>query len=173
MIFRIRVILDVKEDVIRDLEINASATLEELHDAITQAFGFAGNEMASFYASNDDWEQGEELPLVDYGESETPKADMPLQEVFSADQHRLIYVYDFLALWTFFVELMEMAEPLPGATYPNLVFAQGEVPEEAPDKQFEADQDADKLEDFDFDNDDEDEDEEDYYNEDYDDSSYY
>ncbi len=48
----------------------------------------------------------------------------------------LIYVYDFLALWTFFVELMEIGEQDPSTLYPNLIFAQGEVPEEAPQKDF-------------------------------------
>ncbi|MDA0773694.1 MAG: hypothetical protein O2914_07160 [Bacteroidetes bacterium] len=170
MIFRIRTILDVKEDVFRDIEIEASATLEELHDAITQAFGFAGNEMASFYQSNEDWEQGEEIPLVDFDASGSPMGDTPLQEVFTADCHHLIYIYDFLALWTFYVELMEMAEPLAGASYPNLIFAQGEVPEVAPDKKFEADEDQATPEDFDFDED-QDEDE-DYFESDYDDSYY-
>ena len=51
MIYRIRIILDVKEDVFRDIEIEATSTLEDLHHAITQSFGFLGNEMASFYKS--------------------------------------------------------------------------------------------------------------------------
>ena len=53
-----RAILDTEEDVIRDFEIEASASLEELHDALSQAFGFAGNEMASFYRSDEHWNQG-------------------------------------------------------------------------------------------------------------------
>ena len=48
MIYRMRAILDTEEDVIRDFEIEASSSLEELHDALSQSFGFAGNEMASF-----------------------------------------------------------------------------------------------------------------------------
>jgi hypothetical protein len=59
MIYRYRIILDAKEDVFRDIEIGSENTLEELHNSITQAFGFEGNEMASFYVSNENWEQGE------------------------------------------------------------------------------------------------------------------
>ena len=51
MIYRFRVILDAKEDVFRDIEIDSENTLEEFHNSITQAFGFEGNEMASFYVS--------------------------------------------------------------------------------------------------------------------------
>lgn len=152
MIYRFRIILDAKEDIFRDLEIEASASLEDFHYAIAQAFGFGGSEMASFYTTNENWEQGEELPLLDMGEGTTPMAGKSLDQFFTAENHHLIYVYDFLALWTFFVELMEVGEKQPTMLYPNLVFAQGEVPEEAPEKAFSADEDA-----LDFDEDDEEE----------------
>ena len=51
---------------------------------------------------------------------------------------RLIYVYDFLNMWTFFVELAEIVEEAESADYPNLMFVQGQVPDEAPIKNFEA-----------------------------------
>lgn len=136
MIYRFRIILDAVEDVFRDLEIEASASLEDFHYAIAQSFGFGGSEMASFYTTNENWEQGDELPLLDMGEGSTPMAGKSLDQFFDADNHHLIYVYDFLALWTFFVELMEVGEKEPTALYPNLIFAQGEIPEEAPQKTF-------------------------------------
>ena len=138
MIYRLRIILDVKEDVLRDIEIEDTATFEDLHHAITQAFGFLGNEMASFYLSNENWEQGEELPLEAMDISQVSFQDKELNTIISATQHQLIYVYDFLNLWTFFVELMEVGELLVGTIYPNLIHAQGDVPEEAPEKIFES-----------------------------------
>mgnify|MGYP001368769011 FL=1 len=137
MIYRIRIILDVEEDVLRDIEIEATATLEELHLAITQSFGFLGNEMASFYESDASWQQGEELPLESMEQGPNMREE-PLNTVFTPAQHHLIYVYDFLNLWTFFVELKEVGEALSGMSYPNLIHSQGEVPEEAPEKLFEA-----------------------------------
>ena len=138
MIYRIRIILDVKEDVFRDIEIEATSTLEDLHHAITQSFGFLGNEMASFYKSNESWYQGEELPLesMDNGSN---MSDEPLNKIFTSSQHHLIYVYDFLNLWTFFVELNETADIISSSSYPNLIYSKGDVPEEAPEKIFEAD----------------------------------
>ena len=138
MIYRLRIILDVKEDVLRDIEIEDTATFEDLHHAITQAFGFLGNEMASFYLSNENWEQGEELPLEAMDISQESFQDKELNTIISATQHQLIYVYDFLNLWTFFVELMEVGELVVGTIYPNLIHAQGDVPEEAPEKIFES-----------------------------------
>ena len=138
MIYRIRIILDVKEDVFRDIEIEATSTLEDLHHAITQSFGFLGNEMASFYKSNESWNQGEELPLESM-EKGFNMRDEPLNKIFTSSQHHLIYVYDFLNLWTFFVELKETANVISGSSYPNLIHSEGDVPEEAPENTFEAD----------------------------------
>ena len=70
MIYRFRIILDTQEDVFRDLEIQQTATLEDLHNAINQSFGFDGSEMASFYLSDDQWNQGEEFSQFDM--SDTP-----------------------------------------------------------------------------------------------------
>ena len=39
--------------------------MEDLHNVITQSFGFDGTEMASFYISDDEWNQGEEISLFD------------------------------------------------------------------------------------------------------------
>ncbi|MGC6479483.1 MAG: IS1096 element passenger TnpR family protein [Flavobacteriaceae bacterium] len=138
MIYRIRVILDVEDDVLRDIEIQSSASLDELHLAIAQAFGFGGQEMAAFYLSNDQWEQCDELPLLEMEEGKS-FAETPLDEIFGPEQHKLLYVYDFLWMWTFFVELMEVGEEVSGGSYPQLIFAQGEVPEEAPEKKFDSD----------------------------------
>ena len=136
MIYRMRAILDTEEDVIRDFEIEATATLEELHDAISQSFGFAGNEMASFYRADEQWNQGEEMPLVDMGAGEKPLNDKPLKRILSDSENRLIYVYDFLNLWTFFIELIEIAQKDASKGYPSSIFSHGEVPETPPDKDF-------------------------------------
>jgi len=70
MIYRFRVILDndTEDDVFRDIEIRKTDSLEDLHNTITQSFGFDGTEMASFYVSDDEWNQGEEISLFDMSE---------------------------------------------------------------------------------------------------------
>lgn len=156
MIYRFRIILDTHEDVFRDLEMETSATMEDFHNAITQSFGFGGEEMASFYISNDLWEQGEEISLFDMGEkpgSVRIMNETVLEDVVSESETRLIYIYDFMNMWTFLIELAEIAEKLEGQTYPNLMFAHGEIPEEAPEKEFVADaiEESDFDEEFDMD----------------------
>ncbi|MDC7993965.1 IS1096 element passenger TnpR family protein [Altibacter sp. HG106] len=139
MVYRIRIILDASEDVFRDVEIETTQTLEDLHNVILQSFGFDGQEMASFYVSNEEWEQGEEIALFDM--SETPGSvrvmnETAVDDVLSEKQTKLIYVYDFLSMWTFLVELAEVTEPEDGMSYPNLMYAHGQIPAEAPETEF-------------------------------------
>lgn len=138
MIFRIRIILDVEADVLRDIEIEAKSTLKNLHEVITKSFGFLGNELASFYESDKDWKQGKELPLLSIDDNAT-MANEKLDQIFIGSQKRLIYVYDFLNMWTFYVELKESGKIISGVNYPNLINSQGDVPENPPEKKFQID----------------------------------
>ncbi|MFC4720898.1 hypothetical protein ACFO5O_01085 [Geojedonia litorea] len=143
MIYRFRIILDndTDQDVFRDLEIRETDSLEDLHNAIAQSFGFDGLEMASFYISDDDWNQGEEISMFDVSEGEDKirlMSETAINDVVHEMQTKLIYIYDFLSMWTFFVELAEIVDEAEGADYPNLMFVHGQIPDEAPEKSFEA-----------------------------------
>ncbi len=157
MVYRFRVILDAEEDVFRDIELLQESTLEDFHNSIINAFGFDGTEMASFYLSDEDWNQGQEISQFDVSDGEESVMLMnetTLDSVVSEDQTKLIYVYDFLNMWTFLIELGEIAEIEEGRDYPNLMFVHGQIPLEAPDKEFIAEKDefGDNLdEDFDLD----------------------
>ena len=147
MIYRFRIILDndVEDDVFRDLEIHETDTLEDLHNIITQSFGFDGTEMASFYVSDNQWNQGEEISLFDLSDDATARlmSETTINNVVHELQTKLIYVYDFLSMWTFFVELAEIVEETTGVDYPNLMFVHGQIPDTAPEKEFDIDDDFD------------------------------
>ena len=141
MIYKIRIILDTEEDIFRDIEIEASTTLEDFHNAIIQAFGFLGNEMASFYTCDEEWKQDEEIALFDMSESGSDVRLMNetfLEDIMTENNPKLIYVYDFMNMWTFFVELADIQENEDGRSYPNVLFTFGELPETPPEKNFEA-----------------------------------
>lgn len=142
MIYKIRIILDAEDDIFRDIEIDAVDSLEELHNSITQAFGFLGTEMASFYTCDENWNQDEEIALFDMSENGSDVRLMNetfLEDQLTQDNPKLIYVYDFMSMWTFFVELADIVEKEDGRAYPNLLFSFGEVPDSPPEKSFEAD----------------------------------
>ena len=121
MIYRLRIILDSEEDVVRDLEIKSDSSFEDLHFAIINSFNFNGNEMASFYLSDDNWSQGEEITLESFGDEKVMKFTS-LNSIIKDSQLNFIYVYDFLKLWTFFVEVVEICEKINPLFTPKLFF---------------------------------------------------
>ena len=151
MIYKIRLTLDVEEDVVRDIAIAGNATLEDLHNVITNAFGFSGTEMASFYLTNEDWEQGEEIPLFDMSDvgDATSMEKFLLDDVFGEDNDKLLYVYDFFSMWAFSVEVTDLIEDNDLIELPSLLFSTGIVPDKAPEKEFIAEDIDDEIEDYD------------------------
>ncbi|MCF6296544.1 MAG: plasmid pRiA4b ORF-3 family protein [Flavobacteriaceae bacterium] len=155
MVYKIRVILNSKEDVIRDIAILKTKNLENLHNAISNAFGFSGREMAAFYRADDDWNQGEEFPLFDMSDgldSKVQMQNMLIENVLEEKEHKLIYVYDFFTMWSFYIELIETDLDQQDIELPSLLFSLGTIPKVAPDLQFESE---DLSKEFDEDKDDE------------------
>ena len=141
MIYRLRVILDndTEDDIFRDIEINKKDTLVEFHKSIITSFGFSNNEIASFYLSDNQWNQGEEISLFSFEDQDNKlMSDVLINDVINNQNNKLIYVYDFLNMWTFLIELVEVAEGIKGIDYPNIIFSKGEIPEKAPEKKFES-----------------------------------
>lgn len=142
MVYKFRVILDNEEDIFRDIAILEDDTLEDLHNAIFNSFGFDGMEVASFYTCDDTWNQEDEISLFDTGDVigvQKIMSDYPLSEVLDSENTKIIYVYDFINMWTFLVELASIEEIEVGSTYPSTLFSHGEMPDEAMEKSFEAD----------------------------------
>lgn len=172
MIYRLRAILNAAEDVFRDIEIESNATLEDFHNVLSQSFQLQGDEMASFYASDEDWNQGEEYCLFDMSEGASPvkkMQDTQMKDVMDKSNTRMIYIYDFLNMWSFTIELADVAGPLDGASYPQVIFEMGTLPDSPPDPEFEADPRFTEDED---ENDDQFGNDEEFY-EDYDDNEFY
>ena len=142
MVYKFRVILDTEEDIFRDIAILEDDTLEDLHNAIFNSFGFDGMEVASFYTCDDTWNQEDEISLFDTGDVigvQKIMSDYALSEVLDSESTKIIYVYDFINMWTFLVELASIEEIEAGSTYPSTLFSHGEMPDEAMEKSFEAD----------------------------------
>lgn len=150
--YKIRVILDTKEDVLRTILVEDSINLERLHFIIAEAFGFEGQEMASFYKADDEWNQGEEIPLFNMEETTTSIAmqNCLLTETLPLENDKLIYVYDFLNMWTFYVDVVEILKEQK-ENLPQVILSVGKIPEEAPEKEFVADKLDDDTDDDEFD----------------------
>ncbi|WP_310381991.1 IS1096 element passenger TnpR family protein [Flavobacterium sp.] len=159
MVYKFRVILDAEEDIFRDIAILEDDSLEDLHNAIFNSFGFDGMEVASFYTCDDTWNQEDEISLFDTGDiigEQKIMSDYTLSEILDQENTKIIYVYDFINMWTFLVELASIEEQTTGNTYPETLFSHGEMPDEAMEKNFEADMEHESYNEFEDDLDEDD-----------------
>lgn len=131
---KFRVLLDSnqKEEVFCDILLSLDDNFESFFNSIIKAYGFKGDQMASFYASNENWDKGEEVSLMDvsFGEEAEQKimASTSIRELVEEPDQKFILVYDFLKMWIFLIECIGLQEETPNS--PTLVLSVGEKPNE-------------------------------------------
>jgi len=135
IVYNFRITLDFEKDVTRDIEVRSDQSFFEFHRMIIKAFGFTGDQMCSFFMSNEDWDKGEEIVLFDMGfeESEnTPRMmeNTQLTELINKRDEKMLYVYDFLRMWVFMIELTDETMPKKEVVYPRIVKSVGDAPDE-------------------------------------------
>lgn len=178
----LRIIPDVKETVYRDVQIGGNQNLESLHQIILKAFELEGDQMASFFETNEFWEQKKEIPMITIAEEDSKlMKDYEVSQLLKAEDDKLLYIYDFLLFRQFFVEVLSVEDTSDTKGLPKVIKRFGDSP-----KVSKSDENAENaesilleallgedftkdLEDFDEDNFEEDEDWEDYNDGDYDD----
>jgi len=146
-VFTIRAILDADEDVIRDVAIHGNASLYDLHILLVEAFALDKGEMSSFFKSNDDWEQGEEISMMDFNPetNKNPLEEKHIEESFIKEGEKMLFVYDYLNLWTFYLEATAI-KIIDGDTYQARVLGSvGTLPDTPPEKEMKADKGQDDL----------------------------
>lgn len=165
MSLKIRVILDSEQNVFRDIQVDEKETLFVFHQYIKEAFSLKGEEMASFYLSNENWFQGSEIPMEDIFEEEGGETmrNISIGEVMSRKSSRMIYVYDFFDMWTFFCETVGVDKE--NLKEGKVVYSFGDAPEKAPSK--------DKMDFFIEDDFDEEEEKDDIFDDEFDNDYYY
>ena len=139
MINIIRIHLEHKDDVIRDIAISSEKTIEDLHFKIIDALKLDKNEMASFYITNDEFEILQEIPLFKIDDKENSMLAMKeitVGAVFPEVNTQVLYVYDFLKMWRFSITFIEELEN--ETTENSCIKSIGEMPNEAPEIEFEA-----------------------------------
>jgi hypothetical protein len=132
MKYSITIYLESKEDIIRKIEIDSQNSLLELHKLIVDSFKLHKNELASFYTTNNDLELLEEIPLFSFEENNKSSNmdDTTIENILNIKSNRLIYIYDYMLMWRFLVELTDNQGEIQKAVCIKSV---GEIPEEAPE----------------------------------------
>ncbi len=136
MVYKIRVILDTKEDIFRDIEIKEKQTLWNLHLGIKSAFSLQGDELSAFNLLEQDGTVVKSIPLEDMSDEGDGEimSDIYINEAFSDSGDKAQFQYGLLDLWEFYCELVEIIDEKPAVNYPITVFRFGSVPLKAPSK---------------------------------------
>jgi len=133
MKYNIRVILESKEDVIRDIEINSDCLLSELHYYLIECFDLNKNELASFYTINNELEIIDEIPLVSFEDRGPNMENTKLEIVLDEHNNNLIYVHDYMKMLRFLIELKSKDVNF---NIKKCVSKIGKMPKEAPEINF-------------------------------------
>jgi len=128
--YTFRVVIDTVEDSFRDIEILSTDTFEALHSSIIKAYDFKGDQMTSFYMSDDNWEKGEEIALMDMGFGRSMEGTK-LDELLKTKSQKVLYVYDFLKMWIFYVELVKINAKPSKEDLPAVLLRIGDSPNES------------------------------------------
>ena len=107
-----------------------------MHELILLSFNFSADQMASFYTVDEEWNQINEISLMNFDESTDSMDSILIANILNSQNTKLLYIYDFMNMWTFYVELIEEAQEINNILYPRIIFSVGNVPEKAPDKKF-------------------------------------
>lgn len=136
MIYKIRVILDTKDDVFRDIEIKEKQNLWNLHLGIKSAFSLMGEDLSVFSILDRDGVVVKTVPLEDMSDDGDGEimSDVYLSEAFEKVGDKIHFQYGFMDLWEFFCELVEEQDEKPAVIYPHTVFRFGKMPLKAPSK---------------------------------------
>jgi hypothetical protein len=131
--YKFRVLLDSEKDeeIFRDVVIDTHANFETFYRAILNAFDFKTEQMASFYMSNEDWDKGDEITLMDVSDDDIPMelmANVELGEKMEEANQKLILVHDFMKMWIFLIELQELVKE--EVAEPYVALAVGKAPDE-------------------------------------------
>ncbi len=145
--------------VSRSLIVPTTSTFIDLHNALTEAFEFGGEQYASFYLHDEDNPKGYlQIALFDTDEEFSAKRtmfDTAIGDYLQEKGQAFLYIYDFILMWEFEVEV---AEVLPKEIVgPLLISSVGTLPEKYGHmEEYPVDEDGDDDESDDDDDDDED-----------------
>lgn len=155
---KFRVLLDTEkeQEIFRDILINEDENFETFYRAILNSFNFTGNEIGSFFMSNDDWDKGHEISLMDmsYSDDDEQLSSVMGQSIIAdfmeVSDQKMILVYDFMRMWIFLIELQERTNEQ--VDEPKVTLAVGIAPPEdskmMQDDMFFDDEEEDDFDDF-------------------------
>jgi len=130
---KFRVLLDSKEpdEIFRDVILPKTSTFEDLYKICIESFHFKGDQMASFYLSDEQWNRGQEITLEDMteeGNNVWIMREVKVSDNIKDERQKLILVYDFMRMWIFLIEYIGTVKSTPEK--PIIALSIGDSPQE-------------------------------------------
>jgi len=134
-VYKFKLTFEDYEDTYRVIEIKSNQVFLDFHKIILESIMFDQKQLASFYMSNDTWRKNQEITLEDMTDDpENPIPEMKnakLSQYINDPHQKIIYVYDFMALWTMRLELFGIdINENPKFTYPRIGKSVGLAPKQ-------------------------------------------
>ena len=121
--------------VVRTIAIRDDQTLEQLHEALRLAFGWADSHLYSFWLTGKFWDEtGEYTAPFEIEEMDKPKASarVPIGELGLRKGKTIAYVFDFGDEWRLLLKVVDRWQA-GDESYPMLVEAEGIPPPQYPE----------------------------------------
>ncbi len=133
MVFKFRMLSDEDDHFVRDYEVMYDTSLLDFHRFILRSLHYEEC-MASFFTADSRWERLREFTSMDMGaggeNAPQPMETTVLGQIIHRNRDRLIYLFDLFGNRAYYLELLEAKEAEAGASYPRLVFAHAEAPDQ-------------------------------------------
>jgi hypothetical protein len=149
-IYRFKVSLCYDQDIWRRIEVRSDQTLEDLHHAIQQAFGWDNDHLYAFFLSGKAWDTATEYTCPFRGRAPGRRTTrVRLSRLNLHPRQRILYIFDFGDEWRHDVRLERMNLQPDGGAYPRIIDAHGSPPPQYPDHDDEWDDEKDEADDED------------------------
>lgn len=125
-------VTDESEEFFRDFEIKGDQTFFDFHIAIQNELDYDSSQLASFFISNDKWDKGKEITLLEMGEDEMDNKilmeNAEIANYINKKKQRLLYLFDLFNDRSFYLELIESREEVTPKRYPICIEGRGDAP---------------------------------------------
>ncbi|MHB1413854.1 MAG: plasmid pRiA4b ORF-3 family protein [Chloroflexota bacterium] len=130
-VFRFKVSLTYQKDIWRKIEVRSDQTLEALHYAIQDAFGWDDDHLYAFFMSGKAWDRSTEYVRPEARGFGERGANVRLDRLELLPRKRFLYIFDFGDEWRHDIRV-EKADLPPDGDYPRIIEEHGEAPPQYP-----------------------------------------
>lgn len=132
-IFKFRVCWEEDDQIYRDIALKSGQTFDLFHAAIFKAFEIKENKPASFFESNERWQEGREISSeIKVNIKGAPALAMiktPVSALTNQPEKRFLYRYGVEKTWLFLITLIALEKEADETKeYPLIVKSEGISP---------------------------------------------